>query len=211
MDTRVTDNRISRDFRRQQLAMRLVAHQARTQTICDLTGLTRHRLATLRRRWMISPETRRRGPSPQSFEVFVRSPRTRSEAASLAVFCYVLGAVPSQRTASVGKKFTSLESGERLCDAYEACRACLPQCDLEFEQLVLLATGLVQGDAISLRTCTKCEGTILIDRLGTRRQTCSQCHRSAGNASPSELAPDKGADSNDQEGEKAEAVQTSLF
>lgn len=191
--------------------MRLVVHQARTQTICDLTGLTRHRLATLRRRWMISPDTRRRGPSPQSFEVFVRSSRTRSEAASLAVFCHVLGAVPSKRTAGVERKFTSFECGERLCDAYEACRACLPQCDLEFEQLVLLATGLAHGDAISLANCTKCEGTMLVDRLGTRRRTCSQCHRNAGNASPDEPVPNKGADSSTQEAEEAEAIQTSLF
>lgn len=93
-DARAMQDRIGRERRRYQLAMRMVAHQARTQTICDFTGLTRERTKTLRREWNVSSDERRRGPSPTSLSVFFRSSRWRSEASSIAVFCRVLDAVP---------------------------------------------------------------------------------------------------------------------
>jgi hypothetical protein len=171
----VMDDRIGRDVRRYQLAMRLVAHRARTQTIVDLTGISRHRLATLRRRWMVSQDERHRGPSPSSFGAFFRSPRVRSESASLAVFCRVLRAVPTNDDVRVKRSFASLDRGERLCEAFEAYRACLPVSEIEFDQVVLLASGLAKGDQIELGQCESCHGMILIDRLGRRRPCCSHC------------------------------------
>src|ERR1700730_5380104 len=62
-----------RDLRRLQLTKRLVGHQARPQTIYRLTGYTRHRLATLRRRWRVSQGSRHRGPAPTSYSAFFHS------------------------------------------------------------------------------------------------------------------------------------------
>src|SRR6185312_2707031 len=52
-----------RDSRRYQLALRLMAHQARTGTISAMTNLSRHQQEALRQRWGITEDTRRRGPS----------------------------------------------------------------------------------------------------------------------------------------------------
>jgi hypothetical protein len=69
----------------------------------------------------------------------------------------------------------SLDRGERLCEVFEAYLACLPVSEIEFEQVVLLASGLSKGDQIELGECESCHGTILIDRLGRRRPCCSHC------------------------------------
>jgi hypothetical protein len=175
-----TDDRTGRDFRRYQLAQRLMAHQARTRTISTMTNLTRHQLATLRSRWRVTEDMRHRGPSPTSLAVFFRSPRARSEGASLAVLCRILNAVPLKRTVNAAKSFLSLDLGERLCEAYEAYRMCFPRSDLEFEQVVLLVVGLVAGDAMELGGCGQCGATILIDRLAARRRICSYCQTVEG-------------------------------
>ncbi len=174
------DDRTRRDLRRYQLALRLMAHRARTRTISAITNLTRHQLTTLRRRWRVTEDMRRRGPSPKSMAVFFHSARARSEGASLAVLCLVLNALPLRRTAESTKSFLSLDMGERLCEVFEAYQACFPPSDLEFEQVLLLVVGLAEGDAIKLGSCGKCGGTILIDPLATRRRLCSYCHLMVG-------------------------------
>jgi hypothetical protein len=211
MDTQRIDHPAVRDLRRYQLAMRLVAHQARTQTICDLTGYTRHRLTTLRRRWRVPAAARHRGPPPQSVTIFFRSPRLRSEATVVAALCHFTGAIPHRPRSTEGQDFPPrdadkrLATGERLCDAFEAYRACFPESGFEFDHVVLLAKSLVHYCAIRLGSCTKCEGTLLIDRLETRRQICSQCHPSADN----KLAHDPDGSGAPQS--QLVGVQTTLF
>jgi len=175
MDASITDDRFDRDLRRRQLARRLISHKARTQTIFELTSLTRHQLATLRRRWLVTQETRLRGPSPKSFAVFFSSARARSEAAALATLCRVLGSAPRDRRASSGVKLSGLDVGERLCEIFEVYAACLQRPEFEFEHLALLARGLARGDAIAVGNCTICHGTILVDLFATRRLVCSHC------------------------------------
>lgn len=77
---------INRDFRRYELAMRLMGHRARTRTISRMTALSRHQLERLRRRWGVDQQLRHRGPAPTSLETFTHSPRARSEGAALASF-----------------------------------------------------------------------------------------------------------------------------
>jgi hypothetical protein len=207
MDAHIMDDRFDRELRRRQLARRLVSHQARTQTIFELTALTRHQLATLRRRWLVMQETRHRGPSPRSFAVFFSSSRARSEAAALATLCRVFGALPSSRRANTGKKLSSVEIGEQLCEVFELYCACLPRSDFKFEHLLLLSRGLAQGDAIALESCASCQATILIDLLATRRHVCSHCLKSVGDASEIKGVPENADESEDQ----SFGVQKELF
>lgn len=178
MDAHVTREPVDRDLRRRQLAQRLVVHQARTRTIYSLTGLTRHQLATLRRRWRVTTRMRRRGPSPTSFTVLRSTMRLRAEAAALAVFWRTLGNVAAGNGES-RRPMSSLELGERLCDVFEAYLACFPKTELELEHLVLIARGLEKGDVIGLSTCATCEAVVVVDLLGARRRLCSQCQRAA--------------------------------
>lgn len=203
-------DRIGRDLRRYQLAMRLITHEARTGTICDWTGLTRERLKSLRREWGVPPESRHRGPSPTSLSVFFRSPRARSEASVIAMLCRMMGAVSSVRIPDAARFLPSLDRGERLCDAFEAFRAYVPESPIEFEQVVLLALALAQGDALELGRCKNCEGLILIDRLAVSRSVCSYCRRNAGEEALSTQAV-SGADLASPAEDDSAGQQRSLF
>jgi hypothetical protein len=164
-----------RDVRRYQLALRLMAHQARTRTISAMTSLSRHQLATLRRRWRVTQEMRYPGPSPRSLAAFLHSPQARSEGALLAVLCRALKILPGRSRTEAGRGFLSLESGEGLCELYEAYRACFPGSELEFEEVLSLIRGLAESEVIELGSCGACGATILIDRLATHRHRCTYC------------------------------------
>jgi hypothetical protein len=176
MATDITEDPDERDLRRRQLAKRLVSHHARTQTIYAFTGYSRHRLATLRKRWLVSPEDRHRGPSPTSFSVFFRSPRARNVATAAAVICRILGATRPPRDAK-HRGVLDLDFGERICEVHEALQACFPDVALEFEQVMLLAIGLSRHESIALTSCVRCGIAVLADQLSLRRRTCGSCHR----------------------------------
>ena len=203
------DNFGDRDLRRLHLTKRLVIHSARTETIYRLTGYTRHRLTTLRKRWRVSYEARHRGPAPTSFAVFFRSARARSEAASAAAICRVFDTISAPRPGRARRDFADLDSGERLCEVYEAFHACFPDAHLEFEQLRLLAVGLARREAVELTTCANCHCAILVDLLGSRRRTCSVCERHVKMARVSTAAHDTRSD--DQRRARPESVQKQLF
>ena len=166
-----------RDLRRRQLAKRLVSHNARTQTIYVFTGYSRHRLATLRKRWQVSPDERHRGPSPTSFSVFFRSPKARNVATAAAVMCKLLGATRPACGARKSHRLADLHFGEQICEVHEALQACFPNVRLEFEQVMLLAIGLSRHESIALTTCVRCGIAVLADQLSLRRRTCASCHR----------------------------------
>ena len=175
MDT--SEDPDERDLRRRQLAKRLVSHHARTQTISKFTGYSRHRLATLRKRWRVSQEERHRGPSPTSYSVFFRTPRARSVATAAAVICKLLGATRSPLNANNSRRILDLDFGERICEVHEALRTCFPDVELEFEQVMLLAIGLSRQESIDLTCCVRCGIAVLADQLALRRRTCASCHR----------------------------------
>lgn len=96
MEIYVTDDRLGGYFRRYQLALRMMAHGARTQTAVAWSGLTRDQLVTQRRRWGFGPDDRRRGPAPSAFHVFFRTRRHRSEATVFASMCRVIGTIAAR-------------------------------------------------------------------------------------------------------------------
>lgn len=175
METQASDG-ARRDTRRYQLALRLMAHQARTGTISAITSLSRHQQEALRQRWGVTKDTRRRGPSPSSLGRFTHSPRARSEGAVLAVFCRIYGLLPlASRAVGPRRKMLTLEFGERLCDTYESYRACFPWVTLKIEELLSFAIGIATNEVIGLGRCDSCSGTVIIDRLAPHRPTCAHC------------------------------------
>lgn len=179
METQTNEGAL-RDSRRYRLALRLMAHQARTRTISAMTSFSRHQQETLRRRWRITDDTRRRGPSPTSLDRFTHSPRARAEGAALAAFCRIYGLLPLGNIAGVPRrKLLTLELGERLCDTYETYCGCFPRSELEIEQLLSFVLGVAENEVIGLGRCTSCNGTVLIDRLASRRATCAHCQSAA--------------------------------
>ena len=170
--TPTSDDPVLRDCRRYELAQRLIAHQARTQTISALTSLSRHQLAQLRHRSCIPEAMRRRGPSPRSLMRFTHSPRARAEGAVLAAFCCAYHVLPAK---ALRRSNLTFEFGERLCATYEAYRACFPQSDVTIEELLSLVLGIADNREVGLSNCTLCGGTVLIDRLARTCRTCIHC------------------------------------
>lgn len=166
MDVPVGDERFDRYYRRIRLALRLMSHGARAQTASDLSGLTLDQLVTLRKRWMPGVEDGFRGPSPTSFQPFFRSALKASHAAIFVGICYIVG---------VHSPVPCLESGERLCEAYEIYREWEPDAHLEFDYGVLLATGAITREEIELTTCAACTCALLIDKLKIPQLKCARC------------------------------------
>ena len=209
MESHLPGDPVDRELRRRHLAQRLTAHHARTGTIFHLTGLSRHQLATMRQRWRIPNEMRRRGPPPTSFAVLRSTLRTRDEAAALAVQWKVLAGVDAERSPHP-KATSNVEMGERLCEVIESHLACFPHSELELEHLILLTQGLAEADAIALSACGSCEGVILADLLERRRHLCSHCQRvSDAVALPSQS--DKNGEPSRPAAGNGEAVQQELF
>jgi hypothetical protein len=169
------DDPFCRDRMRIEVARRMVCHQARTQTITHYTNLTRNRLATLRRRWSVSQETRRRGPPPRSIAIFLRTPRARSEAAALATMCINFDALPIRLLTGAAEARPPLILADRLCETYEAYRACVPDSKIEFEEMLLLAQELANGDLVKLSICKGCNAAIVLLTCEAPRRTCSHC------------------------------------
>ena len=171
----VMDDPILRENQRSALARRLISHRVRTQTISQLTGMTRNRLATVRRRLMVHNDSRRRGPPPSSLDIFLHSPQARAEGAALAALCFSFEIPIERGSSSRAQSLTSLDYGERLCEIYEAFREAHPRTEVEFEEFLLLKNSLVRGDVIRLGKCRSCRCLVLVDWFGGGRDICCQC------------------------------------
>ena len=168
MDAHRKADSVIRELRCFELARRLIFHEVRTETISKLTGLSRNRLATLRRRLMVSEDARHRGPSPRSLDVLLRTSRGRTEGAALAALFPLF-----KNPTSI--KPSSLDEGEQACAIYDAYLAYYPHSTVRFEELMLLKRSLAKGDLVELGHCCVCRGLIINNRIDGYRRTCSHC------------------------------------
>jgi hypothetical protein len=170
MNAHRNDDSVAREIRCFELARRLIFHEVRTQTIRKLTGLSRNRLATLRRRLKVSDDARRHGPPPRSLDVLLRTARGRTEAAALAAL------FPLFKHPTSIKLSSALDDGEQTCDIYDAYLAYYPQSAVRFEELMLLKRSLAKGDLLELGLCRICKGLIMNNRYERSRPTCAHCN-----------------------------------
>jgi len=173
------DSALQRESRRVALGRRLVSHGLRTTVISRLTGLTRNQLETLRHRLGVPSQTRRRGPTPTSLEMFLKEPIARCEGAALAALCAAFELPALERElASFPASYISFEYAERLCETYEAFRACYPTTHVELDEMMMLREALTQGDRVLLGQCRSCKCVMLIDRFNGVRN-CWHCDPAA--------------------------------
>ena len=176
MSPDISEDPILRENRRSELARRLISHGVRTEVISKLTGLTRNRQATVRRRLMVPDKARLRGPTRSPLGVFLASSEARAEGAALASLC-LLFEIPIELNVPSMPKIVSLAFGERLCETYEAFCACYPRTEVQLEELIALRRSLADGDFIRLGKCRNCKCLILIDRFDGNRE-CWHCNSS---------------------------------
>lgn len=177
---RVTDERYDLDRRRQELALRLVGHDARTQTVRRWTGLSDERVRKLIRDYIRfdSGLQRHRGKSPQQVNFFLRNERTLSHAHALASLFVLFGAYQP----SVGRsRAPSIKRGSLLCDAFECYQRSSPTPCIDLEHADFLLQALHRGDEIRLCWCSRCEALNLTEYVRLRSRPCRVC----GNTLPS--------------------------
>lgn len=172
---RITDSRYDRDRLRLTIAFRLIAHEARTHTIRQATGLSDDRIRKLFRDYVRDrPDTairRRRGKSPRQMSYFRRTPQHELQAATLGSMlrcCGLLTRVsPAQRP--------SLEDVARFCDVFETFRALCPSRAITFEHAWYLQQVLSRDGEFELASCQDCESLWIRDRLDILPDNCPAC------------------------------------
>ncbi len=177
---RVWGERYNRDLQRYNLALRMIAHEARTHTIGAWTGLPDDKIRQLYQSYVEEHGKRhvlrRRGPSPQSLTVFFGTARSRSEAAALVGLCYLLEVMPTRTLDNPRRELPSVARGERLCEAYEMYQQLVPETPMTLEHLVLLVMTVSQGQDFEVTQCASCGGVVVLDRSALRRGNCAHCH-----------------------------------
>jgi len=191
---RISDDRYSRERARMELALRFLAHEARTQTIRAWTGLSDDRIRKLYRCYMSQARRhlpRHRGKSPHQIAYFTRSLRLQEETALLASVLSLLGVLPAATSGAVsaaasgaalasaaGAGSASLPGvtrGVLLCQAFEAFRLLLPSAQISFEHAVFLAVALARGDQLRLGDCSDCGSLMVTERFPLRASRCTHC------------------------------------
>jgi hypothetical protein len=167
------DDPIVREIRRAVLARRLIAHGVRTEWISRLTGLTRNRLATVRRRLMVVDDMRPRGPARGALEIFRSSGTGRTEAAALISLGITGALFPASPETSV-TAHDPLEQGERLCETVEAYQAIFPRSRVELEDFLLLYRAVAVNHSLLRETCRRCRCLILVEPFVGPRE-CWHC------------------------------------
>jgi hypothetical protein len=184
---RITDDRYERDRSRLQLALRMIRHEARTQTIRACTGLSDDRIRKLYKSYVADDATeirRRRGKSPQQVTYFIRNAATQLEASVLASMFVCFGLV-KDASAEVRGKLREEASGlpvgpaawmgERFCDAYELHQQLFAEATLSFEHAWFLWRLLQAGTDLLLAPCGRCESLYVADALRVQPSACPVC------------------------------------
>lgn len=174
----VADHRVVRDFRRFELALRMIDLGVRSRIVQDWTGLSVTRVLKLRRAAADGPqysEGAKRGPPPTNVSVLFRSRALRDEATAAAIACLSFGVIPEERGRAALRKLPSVARGERLLEAYAAYRVAVPEPSLHVEQLVLIASALTQDTSLRLGECVRCRAPLLVQPDRLRRNTCVVC------------------------------------
>ncbi len=172
---RLTDCRYDRDRLRLAVAYRLIAHEARTQTIRHCTGLSGDRIRKLYRNYLLGlpgPRLRRRrGKSPRQMAYFRKSVDQELQAAALGCMlsrCGLLAHAPRLPGPRV-------EDVARFCDVYETFLCICPGTSISFEHAWYLGQVLSCGAEYVLARCPDCRAAWIRDTLDLIPYNCGAC------------------------------------
>jgi hypothetical protein len=174
---RLIESRYSRDFRRYNLALRMLSFEVRTSTISRFTGLTSARIRTLGRSdYAIDRGAlprRHRGPAPYRISTILTDPRMRGDVNLVAAIVTLLDGPPRGTESSAVT--VELRLGEFVCDLYEVYLKLAERRTLTFEQTALIYRSLVRAKQVSLSACVGCGALVVLDALAIEGKLCRQC------------------------------------
>lgn len=178
---RLTDDRYAGERRQFELAMRMIAHEARTRTIRDCTGLSDDRIRKLYTTYFKnagqSAVRRRRGKSPRQIARFVKNPEHQLQATTLvALFCAgLLLRIDDNNRVVCRWPRPNVEFGHRVCRAYENYLLLHDEAVLNFEWAWNLLHSISRNDELYLATCRGCRANYVQDAYALDLRTCPAC------------------------------------
>jgi hypothetical protein len=176
----ISNARYFHDRQRHDLALRMIRHEARTQTIRRCTGLSDDRIRRLYRTYIdaegVLSIRRRRGKSPRQVAFFTRNAELQFESSFLANLYAAFGLLREHRTTP--PEHSSLEIGEIFCDAYETHQQLLRSASISFEHAWFLLQLLNRGEQLRIAHCRLCRSDFLHDMINLSHRDCPTCLRS---------------------------------
>lgn len=174
-------DRYGNQRRRDELALRMIRHEARSCTIRACTGLSDDRIRRLYKTYTFEqnelPLRRHRGKSPRQLTFFVRNTRAQFESSLLTSAFTAFGLLKTSigpgahRSADVGP----VEYGYLFCDAYETHQQLLIGSSLSFEHAWFLLQLLTHSGELHAIRCRHCDSYYLRDRFNVCQHTCPAC------------------------------------
>ncbi len=174
---KVTEERYLRERQCFDLAIRMIGHEARTQTIRSCTRLSEDRIRKLYRNFFkhsTSVKVRRhRGKAPRRCEYFVETLATQFEAATLAALFIASGMLT--KTSGPESLQKNLDYGHAFCHVYEIFLDFHPSPRISFDHGWFLLEALLASSELALRPCKICGNWYPHDILGLRPLQCPGC------------------------------------
>lgn len=176
---RATDNRYANEQQQFQLAIRMIGHEARTRTIKECTGLSDDRIRKIFSTYFQpgSDVRRRRGKSPRQVTRFVKSPAHRLQSTTLvALFSTgrLIRIEPGNGVRACWPRL-DIESGHRLCRAFETYTLLHEPQLFSFEWAMNLLLSICYNDELFLATCAGCKGAYVEDAYALASGLCPCC------------------------------------
>ncbi len=169
----------SNERSRNDLALRMIRHEARTCTIRECTGLSDDRIRRLYKSYAHelseTPVRRHRGKSPRQVTFFVRNTRTQFESSLLASAFAAFGLLQPAGTQPSIESDDPLDYGRRFCDAYETHQQLLNTQTLSFEHAWFLLRLLNHSGDLRAVRCRHCDSYYLKDKFNLCRHSCPTC------------------------------------
>ncbi|MBT8137020.1 MAG: hypothetical protein KJO54_08425 [Gammaproteobacteria bacterium] len=178
---RISDSRYARERNQFELAMRMIAYEARTCTIRTCTGLSDDRIRKIYTTYFkAEPKIkvrRQRGKPPTRISVYVKSRLHQAEATTLGLLYADAGLIlvrPDRRAELLLPQGT-VEYGQRFCLAYDMYCLLHPGRRICFERAWFLIEALARGDELQFTRCELCQNIYIHDSLSLRQSLCPGC------------------------------------
>lgn len=174
-----TSIRYMREKGQLELALQMIAFEARTHTIRGCTGLSDDRIRRLYATYFKDSNgvtvRRQRGKSPRRTEIFTGSLERQRQAATLASLLVQFGLLADDLHRLQSPDNRGIAYGVRFCRAYSMYTAICRKQAFCFERAWALCEALRDATELVIKSCSRCTGIFVHDQLSLQEGICPCC------------------------------------
>lgn len=180
---RISDSRYAHERDQLELAMRMIAYEARTCTIRSCTGLSDDRIRKIYSTYFKGQPRihvrRQRGKPPTQIAAYVKDNARQGQATTLGLLYCEVGLIAMGIDAPCRPLLLKncVDYGKRVCLAYDVYCLLHPQRSICFERGWFMLDALVSGDELQFTECSSCQSLYLHDALALTARFCPGCQR----------------------------------